>query len=321
MATLRKFRFGSAERIGNELIAVLRRVGVPPEPGSSLDRMVQSTAQIMARARGEGQIARDYDVRPEYSDMAALAELGVQLVRASQNPSFTGLKPHLELLNTGEASQNRRASVRDQAANKIFELVTACYAMQWSENVELDHPFLSDGTNPDVISVLEERRLGIACKVPHSAHPQTLIDRVVDGLDQVDRGECDHGFVFLSLKNVLNRNRYWPGEQDESGAYSWGALPDFQTPLAMLKQELDSIRASLVAHVDDPEVLRNLFKDRKASPVIVFSAHVMCSVMVDGAPAGAMVRMPYVIEMGPVSPIVRRRLEDLNRIMQAIPED
>lgn len=284
--------------------------------------MVTSTAEIIRRSQGRTALPQGYDIRPEYSDMAALAELGSQLIRVGDHPNFSALAPHLQLLNTGEASQNRRAPVTDQDANKIFELLAACYAMQWSDTVELDHPVKSSGgRNPDVIAVLPEGRLGIACKVLHSKAEQTIIDRLVDGLDQIDRGRCDRGFVFISLKNVLDRDQYWPGERDEHGSYTWSAFPGFDEPLSLLKEELDSINASLVEHVGDVDVLHELFVGRKAAPVVVFSAHVMCAVMVNGTPASATLRMPYVITAGEVDRPMRQRLRQLNHVMQAIPED
>ncbi len=90
-----------------------------------------------------------------------------------------------------------------------------------------------------------------------------MIDRVSDGIHQIDRGDCDQGFVFLNLKNIIDRTRYWPGERDKAGGYTWGAFGDPAIPLRLLLEEIDSLRGAVVSHVGGSEPLVERFWIRR----------------------------------------------------------
>jgi hypothetical protein len=318
---MRKFKFGTAAQVAEALEAALDKLHITIAPGSALERLALSAMTLVERASGRARIEKGSDIRQEYADTAALAEIGTQIVLASAYDSFKELGPHLELLNKAEAGQNKKASILDRHADKVFELLTACYAIQWGHPIHVDHPIRSLGDNPDVIVDLPEGRLAIACKAVHSKAPQTIIDRIIDGVDQIERADCATGFVFISLKNVLDYDVYWPGERGADGDWTWSAWNSHDDAIEALKSELLELRDTLVNHAGGEEPLKAIFSGRKAVPLVAFYTHVMCGIVVDGLPASASLRLPYFVIVGEITKTMHRRISELNDIIQLVPSD
>ena len=277
----RFYSFDRAQQLADEFRALLQTFGIDLEPGSSLERMSLSVADIVSRRNSPGSRDR-MDIRTLFGDQAALTDLAFQVLQVRDHSDFDQLLGHLRLLNHGEASQNRPASQMDQAANKIFELLVACLAMRCGVNIELE-PERSSGKkrNPDVLATIRGRRWGIACKVLHSLNPESVIQNIDKGIDQIEASEAEVGFVMLNLKNVIDHTRYWTIlnlDEWEAGAEPiFSAFPNSMIPVEMLETEVSGIARTVGAHVG-LDYLTSRFKSVKSLPGILLYAHVVCGV-------------------------------------------
>ena len=316
------FRFERAREVAERFEDLLRTLTISPVPGGSLERMTLSIYDILYHTR-PGHSIDGTDIRPLFADMAGQAELAHQLLEVRNHPNFGELVPHLHLLNQGEAAQSRPARHSDAASNKIFELLAACYAMRCGSNVRLDHPEQSRGDNPDVLATIRGRRWGIACKVLHSLHPESVIQNIDKGLSQIDCSPAETGFVFLSLKNVLDRDKYW----QLSNADEWqdGADPIFQTfiapkiPLLLLQGDVTAIAKTVGDWVGD-QYLRERFAKTRALGGVMLYAHIVCGVRVpSGKPVPMTLRLPTWAGLGHLGNDESVVLECINRVAQDIP--
>jgi hypothetical protein len=108
-------------------------------------------------------------LRPSAANLIGLNDLAVLIVRVADHPDFEEIVPHLHLLNQGQALQNRASHSIDQAANKLFELLVACWVMAvGASDVRVDDPHRSKGANPDIMFNWEGYRWGVPCKALHS---------------------------------------------------------------------------------------------------------------------------------------------------------
>src|SRR5262249_41613426 len=142
--------------------------------------------------------------------LAGFGDLARLLSRVKEHPSFAALIPHLRILNDGEVRQTTTSPASDQVANKLFELYVGCLALRCGTDVTLDDPSSSRGDTPDVIATFGPMRWGIACKVLHGSHPQSILNLVASGLEQIERSDVDTGLVIVNLKNRIDHNFYWP---------------------------------------------------------------------------------------------------------------
>ena len=255
--------------------------------------------------------------------MVVIAELGTHLLLVKDHPDFGQLVPHLSLLNQGQALQTRASSVLDQAANKIFELVTACWVMAaGGENVTVDNPENSKGENPDVLFTFNGCKWGIACKCPHSVNPQTLVDNVNSGIAQIERSAAERGTVILSAKNLIEHAEYFcllnPAEWKAGAEPAYKAYVDRDEPFQKLKQEIDSIlmrvRTSLGV-----ESLKALFAGSKAIPAIVVWAHTVSAVVLDEELVPTSVRTLIVGYLTEPELIDSKLFHEINNAAMAIP--
>lgn len=277
----RFYHFGQAQQLAGEFKALLQLVGIDFESDSSLERMSLSVSDIVNR-RSSPESRDRTDIRALFGDQAALTDLAFQILQVRNHPNFDQLVGHLRLLNHGEAAQNRPASQTDQAANKIFELLIACLAMRCGVNIQLE-PERSSGKrrNPDVLATIRGRRWGIACKVLHSLNPESVIQNIDKGIDQIEASEAEVGFVVLNLKNVIDHTRYWTIlnlDEWEAGAEPvFSAFPDSMVPVEMLEVEVSNI-ARTVGNYVGVDYLTSRFKSAKSLPGIFLYANVMCGV-------------------------------------------
>jgi hypothetical protein len=233
------------------------------------------------------------------------------------------LTPHLQLLNEGQVVQTRKASVLDQPANKIFELIVACWAMSSSGvAVRLDHPRASRGDNPDVLFTYKSVPWGIACKVPHSINPLTIVDNVREGVRQIQSSAAESGIVILSAKNLIAHEEYFrlinPAE------WRAGAEPLFQgfrnsgEPVAKLQHELTVLTNSLRSVIGN-EALREVFARSKTVPAIVIWGHTISGVEHEGKPTLTSVRTLAIDPIGDLDPVALELLRRINHAAMTHP--
>lgn len=147
------WRYDEAGVSALALERLLAKHGIRIQPGSALERHVLEVLDLVDR-KSRGRVrAEDEDIRPLYRTLIGVHELASLLLQVETSPEFPALLPHLRLLNEGEALQNSRSGVTDQATNKLFELYMGAVALQCGQDLELDDPFQSSGANPDVLDI------------------------------------------------------------------------------------------------------------------------------------------------------------------------
>ena len=108
------------------------------------------------------------------------------------------------------------------------------------DSVSVDSPKISKGDNPDIMFNYNDKKWGIACKVPHTKSAKTFIENFYKGIEQIENSESEIGFVVFNMKNVIPHDELWPIlNYDE---YKLGAEPIFggykeiKAPLQKLKK-------------------------------------------------------------------------------------
>lgn len=256
--------------------ALLRQHGLSVAHGSVLERTILDVFAITyGLARDEahsGTFARS---------LAGFGDLARLLLRVKDHPSFEALLPHLRMLNDGEVRQTTSSPASDQVANKLFELYVACLAMRCGMDVSLDDPCNSQGNNPDVIATFAETRWGIACKVLHGTHSQSILNLVASGLDQIDRSDVTTGLVIVNLKNRIDHNFYWPPtEFTDTGEARVPAFRTIEEPMEGLEYDTIQIGRQLRSHASE-SAIAEMFRGRKSLPGFTFWAQTTAMV-VDG---------------------------------------
>ncbi|HEY3856746.1 MAG TPA: hypothetical protein VGO67_20360 [Verrucomicrobiae bacterium] len=114
------------------------------------------------------------------------------------------------------------------ANNKVFELLVAGVLFRILSNIRLEKPKQAkrDKRNPDVIGEFRGRRWGFACKTSHSNNPKSFLDRVREGVAQIEAADVERGVVIVNLKNLIPHDEIWPAfREPQSGEWSYGAYP------------------------------------------------------------------------------------------------
>jgi hypothetical protein len=164
-----------------------------------------------------------------------------------------------------EVTQTRRidaaaAPLRaDPSADKIFELLIACYAMRIGTEVHLDPikaTAADQGRNPDVLATIGGRRWGFACKALHSAHPEAMYAHVEKAVQQIEDSEAELGAVVFSLRTQLDPAVIWPmvepallGDTSEAALAEPGVWDSDATLLKLLVAAKDDRESALMQHL------------------------------------------------------------------------
>jgi hypothetical protein len=264
-----------AKRWSDELEALLQSVGVSIAPGSELERVCLAPAEILGYLPGSGLSSAE--ANRQYLDAAALAELAARLLKARQHPSFATLLPHLELLNHGDPRQAGRASPTDDPARKLFEMFTALLAMQFSESVELAQPVHGSSGNPDVVVHFQGKKWGLACKVPTSANPESLVQNLAKAVEQVVASEVEAGVPMFNLKNVIPPESYWRADPDDSSGRTFFIVPTPQELLRTALQDAASLWQGIEGYVGG-EAFAEILSRRPCVPVALSYLQVLAPV-------------------------------------------
>jgi hypothetical protein len=269
------FGIDQAEKWSHELEAVLRELGISIAAGSELERVCLAPTEILSYRPGDGLTSAE--TNRQYLDTAALAELATRLVAARNHPSFATLLPHLELLDHGDPRQAGRARPTDDSARKLFEMFTALLAMRFSDNVELAHPLHGSPDNPDVVLRYQGRKWGLACKVPISENPESLVQNLAKAVQQVVASGVDAGFPMFNLKNVIAPESYWRVDSEDLSGRSFRIVPE---PRDLLRRALADVKA-LWRGVESrvgAEAFANVLSPRPCVPAVLSYLHVLAPV-------------------------------------------
>ncbi len=296
----RGWEYGAAEAAALALEGLLARHGITIAPGSAFEAHVLSVLRLVAAKRSGGAKVLDDDVRDQYRTLIGVYELAVLVLAVENAPGFASLVPHLRLLNHGEALQNTPSGGSDQATNKLFELYMGAVALQCGDNVALDDPGHSMGTNPDVLFTAGSRRWGIACKVLHGKHPEGFVEHLTKGLDQIDASEAEVGVVAFNLKNVLLHGKVWPlaplnGVPGASLVTGYWVSPE--APFRILLSQMEQLGGELASYLPSGH-LDTLFAGRKSIPAFLLWGASPSGVIINGKPSATSVRAMIVKNVG-----------------------
>jgi hypothetical protein len=186
-----------------EFEALLRGLGIAIRPGSVFEDICRCLDDFPRE-----------DIRPRMQHVVAMVDLVRKIQRNRKHPCFDTLVPHLRLLDGLELDPSRSAktAVRDQASNRLFELLVATTAMTFSRSVVLEGPRGNAATSPDVVAELDGVAWGFACKVLHTRDARAYRARVAEGIRQIERAPVRAGLVVINLKSLVDSDLLAPYE-------------------------------------------------------------------------------------------------------------
>jgi len=227
--------------------------------------------------------------------------------------------PHLRLLSSSSIPQSTISRITDQGSNKLFEVYVAGLCYPTFQPIELDSPERSKGDNPDVTFRQGAKKWGIACKVLHSFKAQTIIGTVIKGIDQIEKSDCDTGFVMLNLKNTIDHDRIWPLMNSEEVASGGDALigthVHHSIPGGMLRQHVLDMRDLVNRDIGRKEA-GEIFEGKKAQPMIVASVQGATGVMYKGSPQFQFITFLGIVPLRTISAETRWVVDSINDHMR-----
>ena len=152
------------ERLIYAFEEVLKRLGIPIQAGSELEKACCSVLEMLGKSQDVHICDPQEDIRHKFREVLGIGYSFGKIVRLKDHACFPKFAPHLALLNKGTVGQNTRASLCQEATNKIFELLFALALLDISNDVILDHPSSAKGDNPDVLATIDGQCWGFACK-------------------------------------------------------------------------------------------------------------------------------------------------------------
>ena len=310
------FTFDGNERLVADFEALIARknndLNIPKN--SRLEKASYAVIELLQGNRRE--IPHDFkkDHRKEWRLAISLGDLLRKILNASNLPAFDQLWPHiLLLLKDTNITQNLWSPREDADANKIFELYTALLLLPISQAIELEDPDASaGGENPDVIVEISGTRWAFACKVMHTNSPKTLLERVEEGIEQIQNSKCDRGFVIISLKNVIAHDELWKATHNQSGEFIYKAWPSIQYPIELMLQLCHKYEQSVVDGSPLREALAKRFADKRATPAVIFHLCSTGSLATRGMIIPCMPRMLYGITIEAIPTDANVVLQNLN---------
>jgi hypothetical protein len=286
-------------------------------PGSPIETAALAALEMLETFRRNVPHDTKRDHRNAWRQAIALADILRKVLRVAGHPRFDQIWPHLLLLlGKSNIALNVWNPKEDQDANKVFELYMALVLAPLCSDLELEDPKHSaSGKNPDVIASLNGSRWAFACKVMHSPSPNAFIQRVREGIKQIQRSNADKGVVVVSLKNLLPHDEYWTVKREVGIAdliYSATIDP------AVVTGDLLAICAGyhgLVIHelLGGPAAFNDLFKDTKAVPAVLLHLCTTVGAMTSGKPTFHYLRMFCSLNADPLPADLLATMEKLNQ--------
>lgn len=290
-------------------------------PGSPIETAGLAALEMLDTFKRNVPHDTRQDHRKEWRQAIALADMLRKVLRVTGHPCFNQIWPHvLLLLGNSNIALNVWNAKEDQDANKIFELYMALVLAPLCSDLELEDPEHSAaGKNPDVIAPLNGSRWAFACKVMHSASPNAFIQRVREGVKQIQRSDAERGIVVISLKNQLPHDEYWLLQRQPG-------LADYLCPgaveLAVVTRHLMGICNRYhhqIIHelLGGPVAFNDVFKNTKAVPAVLLHFCTTSLVPNDGKPNFCFFRMLAALHTDPLPDDVLATLESMNNSLQS----
>lgn len=284
---------------------VLKRFGILIRSGSELEGACCSVLEVLGKNQNAHICDPQEDIRLVFTEILGIWTFLKKIVRLESHPGISQFAPHLALLNKGTVGQNKRATVCQEATNKIFELLFALVLLDVSDEVILDHPDLATGDNPDVLAMIEGQCWGFACKTIYGASGKTFYDNLKKGVEQIEAAsKAQRGIVVMNFRNIIRHNECWP-ILNEAG-YRNGAEPiiaAYERPVEFVASHISKVitqkHNQVIAEIGLPDVM-SLFAGKKALPAFLAFCQTCTGRAGSGGPIPMSINMLCVGEFGDV---------------------
>ena len=239
------------------------------------------------------------DLRIAYRPAFGLHDLIRRIVRLQNHSDFPVLVEHLRLLNTGTVAQNVAAPT-DQVAAKIFELLIGLLCLEIGTDTRVDGPVHSYGDNPDILTRLNGRIWGFACKVLSGRSPKTMFDRLKEGIEQIETSPAEVGCVIINLKNQIDHDKTWPllnADKFAAGKETptYGSWTDYRAPVELLHKHARECHSDFLAE-NGARNVRKVLTGKKSIPGALLFLQTITSVQFVEGPTNTVLRYFYLMD-------------------------
>ncbi len=249
----------------DDLIYFLKEIGIEAEFKSYLEHDYLKAHEFYENYKKDPQAKKDEEGR---AALIGLFELYKWIWSVKDCCEFGKLTEHLKLLAVASPKINSVVSIispvtgkQDDKSNKFIEAIIGMYAVKVGKNVDLDDPInSSDGKNPDVIFDFFGNRIAIACKTLRGKTERTVIDNLILAAKQIERANCDFGYIVINAMNVL------PHEKIKNDIYD-----NPFDPIQVLSDDLTNLYIVARSKAED-EILK-IFQSKKFRPAVLSFIH------------------------------------------------
>jgi hypothetical protein len=305
-----KFTLADNQKVLLEFEKLLLQHGLRIPVGSPLEKASLGIIEILETYKNKSIHNLQIDCRENWRQALSLADIVRKILRASNHSDFQFLMPHIKLLlEPANLSQFSFSPKEDETNNKIFELFTAVILFQIFSNLKFDHPKLSkkssEGKNPDVIGEFKGKKWAFACKSSHSPNPQTFLERVRDGIEQIERANVDRGIIFVNLKNLIPHDDIWQAKRDaQTGVWEYAAYLNRDAPITLIRQMFQNFEQNIFSLIGGRQAFVNEFTGTKVVPMVL-----MFYCTVAGISYAPGIRGPIIIKQLTGTGIIRENLD------------
>ena len=265
------FSLEDNQKVVLDFEALLRLYKIEVPKGSALEDASLAICEMLEIRKNKEIHDKKVDCRERWRQALFLADVARKALYSQSHPDFRNLLAHLQLLlepgnfsQFSAISQSARPAEKD-ANNKVFELFMATILFRICTKLSFDSPGRSTGKNPDVIGEFKGRKWGVACKVSHTDNPLTFLDRVRDGVDQIEKADVDRGVVVVSLKNLVPHNITWPAKlRTESGEWQYQAFPMSDDASMIIQSTYEKFFQAILEKTNGTRGFEGIFAGKKA---------------------------------------------------------
>ena len=253
-----------------DLEKILKHHGIKVPSKSAFEEAALTLTEMEYLRQNPAAYDCTVDSREKWRQALSLADLAEKIILVQNHPDFPQLVPHLQLLaRDSDLSQFSFTPRENQDNNKTFELYLAAAGLHVMTGCTVDNPEQSRGDNPDIMGHFNGRLWAVACKAMHTTNPKTFLDRVEEGVMQIERSIAERGIVVVNMKNTLNHDDLWPARVKD-GEYYYFPFPNEVAARKPLIDEFKKLQQELFGLLgDEPSFYRHLFQGKKTRPCIL----------------------------------------------------
>ncbi|MCB1583795.1 MAG: hypothetical protein KDI92_12070 [Xanthomonadales bacterium] len=224
--------------------------------------------------------------------LGGLHEMYKWIKNVCECDEFEVLLPHMEMLSRSAVRINAHTKLinpvtnnQDHDTNKLIETIVAMFAIKKCKNIDLDDPNSSSGgANPDVIFDYCEKRVSIACKTLRGDNSKTIMDNFMSGVKQINRAECDFGYVAINAMNII------PHDDIAEEIFE-----NHMIPLKILDSKVKTLFNQFRS--ENKEEFEEIFISTKVRPLILTFAHSSTKIKSDLGTLSTMLKVTSAFEL------------------------